>query len=689
MVMESAQLPEHCLLEAGELPFSELVQFATREGRRPRPIYQIHKWFARRLGCAFRTLLVGAVEPATADFWKAYYQTASLQGLTVLDPFVGGGTSVVEATRLGASTIGVDVDPIACAITNAELSAAVLEDLVPTLRALQASVGQSLRPYYETPALAAEGLTPLHHFWVQVVACPGCTTVGEAHPNYLLAAEKGKPRWVFCRDCHTVHAIKEGQRSFTCKACRSRTYVDEGTVRNGAYTCRACDQHTPLISVGRSTGHAPAWRMFAIEATPRTQGQVVPMDERVFLRATDADREQAHAATAALQAELAADPAFLPTHAIEDRPRADNRLTDYGYRQWSQLFNDRQLLHLGRLARAIRALPASTRTAMGLAFSNHLTTNCSLTAYAAGWRRLTPLFSIRAYRHVPRPIEINPWVEGTGRGTYPNAVRQIMRAAQYARAPKEPGRRGGFRDVPSVAPRETPRVFSGNARELAGVVSNSVDIALTDPPYFDNVAYSELSDFFQPWLEHLALVPPASARRASVSRALSASRNADETVESFASELGEAFREIHRVLKPHGLLAFTFRHSTAEGWLAMARALARSGLRPVQVLPLPGEVGMGLHAHAGTSLWDAVLVFRKLDAPVPSEALASIERTAALASAAEWRTRFVKKRKLPFNAADYVNLQRACLVAASLGLYGRGQGDAVSLSEALENAAAT
>src|ERR1019366_754003 len=99
--MEEARLPARTLLEHGILPYARLVAFAEREGRRPRPIYQAHKWFARRLGSAFRTLLVGAVSKPTIDFWRAYYEEADLRGVTVLDPFVGGGTSVFEAQRLG------------------------------------------------------------------------------------------------------------------------------------------------------------------------------------------------------------------------------------------------------------------------------------------------------------------------------------------------------------------------------------------------------------------------------------------------------------------------------------------------------------------------------------------------------------------------------------------------------------
>jgi putative DNA methylase len=127
-------LPERSLLDAGQVPVEDLAAFAERESRRPRPIYLAHKWFARRFGTAFRALLVGATTSVDTDFWAAYYGEADLTGIRVLDPFVGGGTSVVEALRLGASVTGVDVDPVACGsdqvpvpveVAGAEVAAAV------------------------------------------------------------------------------------------------------------------------------------------------------------------------------------------------------------------------------------------------------------------------------------------------------------------------------------------------------------------------------------------------------------------------------------------------------------------------------------------------------------------------------------------------------------------------------------
>lgn len=179
-------------------------------------------------------------------------------------------------------------------------------------------------------------------------------------------------------------------------------------------------------------------------------------------------------------------------------------------------------------------------------------------------------------------------------------------------------------------------------------------------------------------------MPAFSVRREAVKKALRADRSDTASVDVFAAELGEAFGEMHRVLKPRGLLAFTFRHSTADAWLAMAKALAKASLRPVQVLPLPGEAGTGLHTHDGTSLWDAVLVFRKMAAHEFCDQLTARQVGAARASARAWRDRFRRQERVPFNEADFINLFRASLVAASLGLFGRGGAKRVSLKTALE-----
>lgn len=149
MTSRKSSKPKNTLLEGETLPLLDLADFAWREGRRPRPIYTGHKWLARRLGAIFRSLLVAAHLEPDDDSWAAYYYgDADLAGTTVLDPFVGGGTSVVEAARLGANCIGVDIDPVACAVTEFEVTAADMPDLADALERLKSTVGKRIARYH-------------------------------------------------------------------------------------------------------------------------------------------------------------------------------------------------------------------------------------------------------------------------------------------------------------------------------------------------------------------------------------------------------------------------------------------------------------------------------------------------------------------------------------------------------------
>jgi adenine-specific DNA methylase len=294
-----------------------------------------------------------------------------------------------------------------------------------------------------------------------------------------------------------------------------------------------------------------------------------------------------------------------------------------------------------------------------------------LTNYAFGWRRLAPLFSIRAYRHVCRPVEINPWLDGTGRGTFPNAVRQVQRAIEFARGPEVACLDGGFVRSGSLTPNGQGRVIlHGDSRDLVGVADRSVDLILTDPPFFDNIAYAELSDFFLPWLQALGQIPTASKGPACLPANLAARSRNEEGYTAFRRGLADCFVHMRRVLKDGGRLVFSYQHSTPEAWDALAFALAKGGWLPVQVFPMLGNSTAGLHRHEGTITWDAVTVCRK-------GRVRAADRLAVAADAADaagrhvktWAARLSGSSISPFSNADQRNLQRAALVAAALGTF--------------------
>ena len=109
-------------IEVG-FPIVEINRLAVPERNSFKPIYQMHKWFARRASCVFRTILLGALKPAVQpdgtatdlmeEFYKDHSNDPDTKDQIILDPFMGGGTTVVEALRLGCRVIGIDLNPVA------------------------------------------------------------------------------------------------------------------------------------------------------------------------------------------------------------------------------------------------------------------------------------------------------------------------------------------------------------------------------------------------------------------------------------------------------------------------------------------------------------------------------------------------------------------------------------------------
>lgn len=653
------KVPRLTMAEAGEIPVDQLVRFAIREGRRPRPIYTAHKWFARRLASVFRSLLIGVTEPPGADFDTLYYGAANLRGVSVLDPFVGGGTSVFEASRLGATAYGCDVDPVACAVSRMELGAANMPDLSQALADLTTTVGEQMARYHRSG-----DRTVLHHFWVQTVECSDCSKSFDAHPSFVLS-DDGTTCHSICKHCGEILSAKSGTTQVHCPSCGGITEPDDGNSIKGKAKCPSCGHIEPLIGIARREGR-PTWRLFALETiTPAKDRRVVPIAERSFQRASEADIALYAEAEIALEEGIKSGAISLPGDDIDAAGWSDDRLPSYGYRKWCDLFNARQLLHLSLLAKAIRGLEEPVRSAISMAFSDHLTTNCMMASYAHGWRRLTPLFSVRAFRHIQRPVELNPWMDRTGRGSFPNSVRKLAQAAAYARKPKEPRGEKAFVDVAPVAARRHGSIHLGSARNLPFLTDGSIDVVITDPPYFDNIAYSELAQFFAPWLKELGVIEEIP-RSSILAESLVANQAQEESVGRYTEGLADAFREISRVLRPQGIVAFSFRHTEAPAWLALAKAIAATDLHITAVLPMPGEVGMGLHALGERGLWDAVFILRRGrrqfgdQLQVTTEDITEVEQRVA-----SWKAGY-GSLAIPFNDIDATALRRAALVGKAL-----------------------
>src|SRR5207249_12011106 len=146
-------------------PWRELRSVSRRQGTRKPPIYSVHRWWARRPPELYRAILELLKEKNGAR------PSDPLAGKVVLDPFMGGGTTLVEAQALGAEVIGFDTEALACRITALELASATSAQVWEQIEAKIRAVERRLRDYYGT---SRGGWETLHLFWVDVVDCESC-----------------------------------------------------------------------------------------------------------------------------------------------------------------------------------------------------------------------------------------------------------------------------------------------------------------------------------------------------------------------------------------------------------------------------------------------------------------------------------------------------------------------------------
>ena len=141
---------------------------------------------------------------------------------------------------------------------------------------------------------------------------------------------------------------------------------------------------------------------------------------------------------------------------------------------------------------------------------------------------------------------------------------------------------------------------------------NTFDLVITDPPYFNNVHYSELADFFHAWLKNLNPYEGYASRQSST-RDVAEVQDAD--VGRFCEALERVFGESSRVLKPEGLMAFSFHHGDADAWKAVASALHASGFAITSVQPVKAEMSTSSTKHRSKepNNLDSIVVCRPVE----------------------------------------------------------------------------
>ncbi len=613
-------------IEDDDFPFEALSEIAEIESWRKeinRPLYHIHKWWAHRLGSVFRAMAIGAFAPSGSDLLDLFYRPLRLMNAVVFDPFMGSGTTVGEAAKLGARAIGRDINPVAHFLVKNALSAHDRKEILREFGAIERDVADRIRQFYRASLPDGTQVDALYFFWVKTVGCPQCQADVDLFSSYVFARhtypKKHPEAQAVCPHCGAVYQVRYDASDTRCACCKRTFDVRAGPAIGRKAACPSCSHSFAIAETVRESGQAPSHRLYA-------KLVLMPDGRKAYLPATDEDRQLYAEAEKALEQRANA----FPIVAIKPGYNT-NQALGYNYRYWHEMFNARQLLCLSILASRIRAVADPVRRdLLTCLFSGTLEFNNLFASYKGeGTGAVRHMFAHHILKPERAPLEANVWGTPKSSGSFSTIFKgRIRRALDYAERPFElrPSRRNGRSAGEKVYGLSGKIGFplAANYRDFAkgkriylscgdssatDIADKSVDAVLTDPPFFDNVHYSQLADFFHVWQRHI--LGADGDRKAGTTRSPREVQSAN--AEIFEERLGAVLAEAHRVLKDEGILAFTYHHSRSEGWRSVLGALMTAGFRVTAAHPVKAEMSVAMpkrQAREPIDL-DIIMVCRK------------------------------------------------------------------------------
>ncbi len=548
----------------------------------------------------------------------------------VLDPFAGGGSIPLEAQRLGLEAHASDLNPVAVLINKAliELPAKfrdhppVNPDAQGGIRgeaAPKSALAEDVRWYgrwmrYEAQRRIGQlypkgpnGETVIAWLWARTVRCPNpaCGAQMPLVRSFALSTKAGRETWVEPVVDHAARTVRF--------EVRQGPGAPEGTVNRLGARCIVCGTTSPLEYV-------------------RAEAQAGKMSARLMAVISEGKNARSYSSATEEQAEVAsqAKPAWKPDELVTSPSHDVDRLPMYGMYTWGDAFTPRQLVALTTFSDLVgeaRALALrdsggdagyvdAVATYLALAVDRLAESLCTLARWQSTGDKVAGAFSRQALAMLWDYAEVNPFSGSTR--NFLDAVGWVVEC--FGMLP--PG-----------------EIVPGVVSQLdAAAATDAVRYPLisTDPPYYDNVGYSDLSDFFYVWLRRTIgtlypdlfstlLTPKAQELIAAPHRFEGKKERATRFFEQGIAQAFERMRQVESAAYPMTVYyAFKQAEGSAEGtastgWETMLSGLLQTGFAITGTWPMRTERSARTNNIEANALASSIVLVcrpRPADAPI-------------------------------------------------------------------------
>ena len=494
----------------------------------------------------------------------------------------------------------------------------------------------------------------VHPEWLQ--GEPGHDADGREYGGSANDSVEDTIRWNKARaeKCRLVEVRGNLPSEITCPETNItfKTGKDGGTVpKQSHYACGACGTVQDVLKTVKASGKTGPVAMYAIQGyCPQCDKERQPYGGRFFMPVADSTSFD----TAYTEWEQRKEDdllKFWPKGEIFHYEHGNTSMLynqpGHGLTHWWKMFNARQLFVLSCLLRAVdrsgENYGSRVRDYVLGAFQQYLRNQCMYCFWNPQRDTPEPMFSSNNYHPKATMVENCVFAE-FGRGNWASQVKILMASVDWACAPWELVSNERLSEYTSnlngTLKGKSEKVYPGDSvinsadlactssTELNSLADTSYDLVITDPPFGALIHYADLSDFFFAWLSLVLkgrheghFSDNATPRVLEVIANRGLQQNQADIF--YQRLLTACWKESHRILKPGGLLAFTFHHSDDKPWVAVLESLFDAGFYLEATYPIRSDETKGAGSKPGTFgsqkiEYDIIHVCRKrMDKPQP------------------------------------------------------------------------